>query len=380
MQMTGRKEATLIISESYQHPDAYTASGFLSPDPFILLQLGRRMELYLAPFEVPRARKESHVNHVHDIHELGYVRHTMEQPDSWSTLGACAAELLEKHLVRTVKVPPDFPLAVGEFLQKRDLDVSVDAGFFESRRLLKDEREVSVMQLSMNAAEAAIKAVRETLTRTDSSGKHLKLDGKNLTSESLILLIEQVLLRKGCGAQDIIAAGGTQGADPHQRGSGPLRSDSPIIIDVFPYHKQGRYCGDMTRTFVAGEPSAEVRDMHGAVLGAQELALEAIRPGVKGDTVHNMVCDYFESRGYGTQRKGSKTGFIHGLGHGVGLEVHERPYLRIGGEKLRAGMCVTVEPGLYDPSIGGVRIEDLVLVTRRGIRNLASLPKGLEVF
>ncbi len=378
--MARHNEAVLVLSESYQHPDAYIASGFLSPDPFILLQTGMKRKMYISPFEVPRAKKESNVDSVRDLYELGYKKHAREQPDTWSALGACATELLENKHVKSVKVPADFPMAVGDFLKKRGVSVSVDPDFFEARRLIKDERDIIVIKQSMIAAEAAIKSVREVLARADSGKKNLGLNGKALSSESLQLLVEQVLLRHGCGAQDVIVAGGAQGADPHQRGSGPIRSDSPIVVDVFPYHKTGRYCGDITRTFVAGEPSAEAREMHEAVLEAQLLALDLIKPKAIGDSIHNMVCDYFESRSFGTQRGGSKTGFIHGLGHGVGLELHERPYLRAGGEPLRPGMCVTVEPGLYDPAVGGVRIEDLVVVTRKGCKNLATMPKGLEVF
>jgi len=143
--MARQKETVLVVSESYQHPDAYIASGFLSPDPFILLQVGKKREMFISPFEVPRAKKESDVDSVRDLYELGYKRHAREQPDTWSTLGACAAELLENKQVNSVKVPADFPMAVGDFLQKHGVGVSVDTGFFESRRLIKDEWDIIVI-------------------------------------------------------------------------------------------------------------------------------------------------------------------------------------------------------------------------------------------
>ena len=165
-----------------------------------------------------------------------------------------------------------------------------------------------------------------------------------------------------------IVAGGRQAADPHEAGRGPLRAGEWIVADVFPRMLATGYWGDMTRTFLHGRPTAAQRRMYEAVAEAQRLALSLVRPGAKGKDVHRAVTDFFARRGWktGTGPDGRAHGFFHGLGHGVGLEIHEEPRLSPSGGELAPGMVVSVEPGLYYPEIGGVRIEDLVVVTETG--------------
>ncbi|MGB3632737.1 MAG: M24 family metallopeptidase, partial [Rubrobacteraceae bacterium] len=198
--------------------------------------------------------------------------------------------------------------------------------------------------------------------------------------------IEIELLKHGCAADaGTITAGGSQSADPHEQGHGPLRSGEPIILDIFPVSKESRYYADMTRTVVKGEPSEEVQEMYDAVLESQEAALGMIRAGVSGKDVHRKVSDILHERGYKTtvhdQEKGQTLteGFFHGTGHGVGLEIHEGPRLGTTDEKLKVGDVVTVEPGLYKHGVGGIRIEDLVVVTEDGCRNLTDSPKTFRV-
>ena len=208
----------------------------------------------------------------------------------------------------------------------------------------------------------------------------LTLEGEVLTSERVKRMIAAHLLERDYLAQHTIVAGGDQGCDPHEQGHGPLRADTAIIIDIFPRSITTRYHGDLTRTVVKGEASAALRDQYGAVRAAQEEAVASIRAGVEGPAVHARVCSLFEARGYRTGAVGGRMqGFFHGTGHGLGLEIHEPPRVSKIPATLQAGNVVTVEPGLYYPSGGGVRLEDVVVVTETGCTNLVKYPKFLEI-
>lgn len=175
-----------------------------------------------------------------------------------------------------------------------------------------------------------------------------------------------------------IVAGGEQACDPHERGHGPLKADSLIILDVFPRHTASGYYGDMTRTVVRGTATPAQRELWQTVLAGQKLALEGMGPGVNGKNVHEAVKKLFTDRGFPTeQQDGRWVGFFHGTGHGLGLELHEAP--RFAATRFKPGQIFTVEPGLYYPGTGGVRIEDVVVITETGIKNLCKFEKHLEV-
>ena len=152
------------------------------------------------------------------------------------------------------------------------------------------------------------------------------------------------------------------------------------MLDIYPFDKRTRYWGDMTRTVARGTPPAEVMRMWEAVLEAQQAGLDTVRPGANGRDVHFACCEVFKKHGYGSLPKAyrdiqSDARFIHGTGHGLGLEIHEYPRISEADVVLEVGDVITVEPGLYDPRLGGIRIEDLVVVTETGCRNLTTLPK-----
>ena len=205
--------------------------------------------------------------------------------------------------------------------------------------------------------------------------------GDPLTSEAVKRTVERTLLERDCVLDDTIVACGADAADPHDRGSGPLEAGEPVIVDIFPTDKETGYFADMTRTFCVGEPSETVAEWYDLTLEAQAAALEAIAAGVSGSEVHDTVCDVYEDAGLPTLRAddSAETGFIHTTGHGVGLDIHESPRISEEDVELEAGHVVTVEPGLYDPEIGGVRIEDLVVVTEDGHENLTDYEKRLRL-
>ena len=193
-------------------------------------------------------------------------------------------------------------------------------------------------------------------------------------------MVNLEIFARGCIPAHTIVAPGQHGCDPHDVGSGPIRAGEPIIIDIFPRSEKTGYFADITRTVVKGAPKPRVCEMYDAVLAAQRGALRMIRHGAVASDIHGAILAQFEKRGFKTgQIDGRMQGFFHGTGHGLGLEIHEPPRIAMNDTRLEAGMVVTVEPGLYYAGIGGMRIEDTVLVTRTGIRNLTRFPKFLEV-
>ncbi|TLY19281.1 MAG: aminopeptidase P family protein, partial [Nitrospirae bacterium] len=205
-------------------------------------------------------------------------------------------------------------------------------------------------------------------------------EGRPVTSERVKKLINVALMEQDCVAQHTIIAGGIQACDPHNEGAGPLRANEPIVMDVFPRHMSTRYFADMSRTVVKGRASREMKRLYDTVLAAQEEAIASVRDAADGQTIHSEVLRRFEAAGYKTgQINGRMQGFFHGTGHGVGIDIHEMPRISKSGSRLQTGHVVTVEPGLYYPDIGAARIEDMVLVTDDGCRNLTSFSKVLEI-
>ena len=159
-----------------------------------------------------------------------------------------------------------------------------------------------------------------------------------------------------------------------------MPADRSIIFDVFPRSGQTRYFADMSRTVVRGKASPELKRLYQTVRDAQEEAIGKVRDGADGAKIHQRICDRFEAAGYKTGLvNGRMQGYFHGTGHGVGLDIHEAPRISRSGTPLQEGQIVTVEPGLYYAGLGAVRIEDMLLVTLDGCRNLSQFPKTFEL-
>ena len=236
---------------------------------------------------------------------------------------------------------------------------------------------------SQKAAEAAMGAARDLIFRAEPANGEVKVDGETLTSERLKAEIRRVFSEHGVSGDDFIVSHGAQTAIGHELGHGPIAPNEPIVIDLWPKDPDSACYADMTRTFVVGEPPDELVKYHGLVKEALDRSLAATRAGVAGWEVYTLVCNLFEENGQRTTLSKApgevlEEGFFHGLGHGVGLEVHEAPSLGRGGTgDLLAGDVVTLEPGLYRPGFGGCRLEDLVLVTEDGADNLTHFPYDL---
>mgnify|MGYP006288095579 CR=1 FL=1 len=292
-------------------------------------------------------------------------------------------DFLDDFAVESVSVNRRFPLFVADGLRERDVAVETDEDdVLERIRSRKAPEEIAFIRDAQRATEDAMKAAEGLFERAsiDSSGL-LVLDGDPVTSERVKSCIERDLLDHGFSIEGTIVASGTDSARPHDRGSGPIEADEPIIVDVFPWSTTSQYHADMTRTFVTGTPDPVIRAFYETTREAKAAALEVVEPGVTGRAVHEAVCEVYEEAGYPTLRTddSTETGFIHNTGHGVGLDVHEQPTLSADGGELEVGNVITIEPGLYDPAVGGVRIEDLVVVTENGYENLTDYPESLVV-
>ena len=235
------------------------------------------------------------------------------------------------------------------------------------------------MRRALQITEAGMARAIEVLSASNRvARKKLSWSGRTLTSEVLRAEIDSAILRAGGLPANTIVAGGDQACDPHERGSGPLKADSLIILDIFPRDAKSGYFGDMTRTVVRGRASEEQRRLWVTVRAGQALALKKMKPGVNGLDLHNEVKQFFTDHGFPTEiRDGRQVGFFHGTGHGLGLEIHEFP--RFQKTVFKPGQVLTVEPGLYYPGIGGARIEDVVVVTKSGTRMLSRFEKRMEI-
>ena len=284
--------------------------------------------------------------------------------------------------LRTAVVPAFFPLRHADALRADGVELTVDQRFFDDRRRRKAPRELEAITRASRAAEAGTGAVAALLARSQAGDGGRSVDGEPLTCELLREAALAAFAEHDCSADDVIVARGPQAADGHDPGSGRLANDDVLVCDLYPLDAGGYYA-DMTRTFAVGTPDPELVAWHADCLEALELARAMIRPGVDGAEVHRAVCAFFEERGHPTGLSSPdgevlRDGFYHGLGHGVGLEVHEAPSLGKLGHELVAGDVITLEPGLYRHGWGGVRVEDLVVVTEDGCETITDFPYGLD--
>ena len=371
-----------LVDDDSEAADQYYLSGFDAPDPFVTLYDGETHLLFPRSLEFARAKRESRAASVQRYVDFDHAE-KVEEHGTEEAVSHVLADFLRSYDVERVAVPPRFPLKTADGLRARGIDVAADTeGVITEIRATKTDEEVDHVRAAQRANEAAMAAAEDLLraATVDDDGT-IVADGEVLTSERVKTEIEVELLRHGCSLDETIVACGSDAADPHDRGSGPLVADEAIIVDIFPRDKATKYHADMTRTFVKGEPSGTIAEWYDLTERAMEAAYDVLEAGVPGEAVHDAVCDVYEGAGLPTLRSDERTetGFIHSTGHGVGLDVHELPRLSPDGGELEPGHVVTVEPGLYDPEVGGVRIEDLLVVTEDGYENLTDYEKTLVV-
>jgi Xaa-Pro aminopeptidase len=286
--------------------------------------------------------------------------------------------------VKEAIVDFDFPIAVADRLRGDGISLRVDPTAVSARRRRKSGHELRGIRRAQDAAHAAMATAASILARSEPDGDSLRLDGDPLTAEMIRAEMRETAWKHGTLLPpDVIVASVWQGVG-HEAGFGPLPARLPIEIDIWPCDTESGCWADMTRTFVVGgEPADEVRHHERLARRALDDATAAVRPGVTGRELHELCCDLFEGEGYRTQRTGPgedpNEGFQFSLGHGVGLRVHEAPNLgQSGTAALVTGDVLAVEPGLWNPELGGVRFEDLLLVTDDGCERLTQFTYSLD--
>jgi Xaa-Pro aminopeptidase len=370
----------LMVADSDRDADMLYAVRMFVPDPFIFFRLGRgRPHIVMNDLEIDRARQQA--PHCRVISWSRCVRE-LQARGKKVKLASVIQHVLKAKGVSRVTVPAHFPLGLAEQLRKLKLKVKCSQEPVFPERACKSADEVKCISGALTMAEVGLAEGIHALKQSK-VGRNRRLIYRNnpLTADKLRAIIDTAVLQAGGLARHTIVAGGEQACDPHERGRGVLRAGEPIVLDVFPRSQRTGYFGDITRTVVKGRATEAVRRLYDTVQRGQELGFRLMRNNQPGAEVHGRIHSFFESEGYKTCRQGGRMqGFFHGTGHGVGLELHESPRVgALSADVLKAGHVVTLEPGLYYSGLGGVRLEDVVLVTGNGPRNLTRFEKVLEV-
>ena len=344
-------------------------TSFRTSDPIIYLKRYNEKGIIVLPaMEITRAAAESPCTAMSRA-DAGFFEILKEERDISKATARVIADLAGGDIL----VPPEFPFGLAKDISPFR-NVLVEDNALSSLRAIKSKNEIRMIQKTQVAAESAMNSAIAMIRRSKPSGDHLMTpEGSLLTSEEIRHAIHMKLLEFGCRGVDTIVASGDETSGVHLRGTGLVASNAPIILDIFPQDEETGYFADMTRTVVRGEPSPEIREMYASVSDAKALAISLVRGGADGSSIYQAVVTLFSDCGYGTE----PNGFVHSLGHGVGLEVHEAPSLNARGGPLAVGNVITIEPGLYYPGAGGVRIEDMGVVTKEGFERITRFP---EVF
>ncbi len=382
-------EILLLYSESYKNSDMYYLTKFLAPDPFIFLKkVDEDPVLVVNQMEYPRAQKQSIVKDVRSYFEYKYLEVVKTAKDAYLGTIKFIANVVKKEFGADKKVciSHNFPAMAADMLREEEITVKPMFDVVERARETKDIDEIKEIRAVQAVAEEATAEAIDLIANADVNSKGtLILKKEPLTVGKLKSFFGHRFLDQGCSMEeDIIVTCGPKGSDPHYFGDpqDELKAHKPIILDIVPRSIQKRYWTDMTRTIVKGKASTKVKRMFDAVLEAKNASIDAIQAGVLGSNIYNICCEVLEKAGYETTRGGKQItrGLTHSLGHGVGLDIHEGPRMsELYNFPLKEHNIITVEPGLYDPDIGGLRIEDIVEVTKTGCSNLTKMEIRLEV-
>jgi Xaa-Pro aminopeptidase len=382
--MVRRMTDVLMYADTYRSPELRHEVPIGIPDAFLYAEKDGVKHIAIGAMEIPRLA-ELGLFELHPSEEFGSDELMRAGGLSYSELRQEVAVRAAKALgITNAVVPEAFPLWLADRLRAEGVELTVDGGLFDDRRRVKTDAELAGIRRAQRAAEAGMDAARELLRSATPNGKGLEVDGEPLTVERVKAAMSQAFAAHGTTADDFIVAPGPQGAVGHDMGSGAISTGVPIVIDIWPRDNESFMFCDMTRTFVVGDVPQDVQRWHELTKQALDRAISEIKDGADGRSIFDGTCEIYEGAGEPTQRtkeagKPLSNGFFHGLGHGVGLEVHEQPGMGFASkDPLKAGDVVTVEPGCYRQGYGGVRLEDLVLVTSNGAENLTQYPYDLE--
>jgi len=356
------------------------------PAAYIEFDTGERL-LIVRDVELERVRARGDADRVHMYEE--FEPEGGLSGDREIRAAQAVAECLRRRGVVEVTADRTLPLLYVEILRDAGLPVTLDRDLGVADRRHKTRDEVEALREAQEIAESAVRMACELIAGADTDDEGVLIDrragheGRVLTSEVVKSAIIAHLAERGAATEDPCVAGGPAGADCHHSGAGPLRSGEPVIVDVFPRHVATGFHGDCTRVVVHGDVSEVVAQMHAALVEAKAAGIAALAAGVTGEDVHRATIAVIERHGFHTgwppeHAPDSYATMTHGTGHGIGLDLKELPLLDFKGPELVVGDCVTVEPGLYRPDTGGLRLEDMLIVTAEGAENLNTLHEGLS--
>ncbi|BDS06729.1 peptidase M24 [Oceaniferula spumae] len=381
---TKRKKESILFHADTNDPNMMYFSRFNAFDPYLAFSLGNKKIGVSHAMEYSRMEQESAFDEIILLSELqsGAAKRFKLPKGLSPDVSQLVQHLAELHKIKEFKVGDRFPAGLAFSLRDAGIKITPTANgsLFPSRQI-KTPEEIQSLKKANAAAAAGFRIVSKTLAESTVRRGKLIHEGRILTAERLRELIGQATLGKGAVALHTIASPGDQAVDNHCAGHGPIHEGELIVVDIFPRRHADGYWGDMTRTYLKGKASDAQRRLVRTVKKAHQLSLDMIKPGVTGSKVHQSVQAFFSKEGYETTFDNTKPeGFFHALGHGVGLEIHETPVMSIKGTwKFKKGMVVTVEPGLYYLGLGGVRIEDSILITEDGNEKLARVPYKWEI-
>jgi Xaa-Pro aminopeptidase len=372
----------LLYGDTLRSPELRHEVPVAIPDPFLYAEKADRRAVILHSLEIPRVREDAPQLEIVPLEQLGSDELFAQGMQSWEIELEVAVRACRELGIEKATVPPTFPVGHADHLRANGIEIVVDCDLFDNRRRSKNETELAGIRRAQRACEAALDAARQLMRTAQANGAGLEVDGEPLTCERIKRAIEEVFADHDVEGSDMIVSHGAQTAVGHNAGSGQIAPNEPIVFDLFPRDKATGCYSDMTRTYVVGEPSDEVKEWYALVKEALESSTAGVRPGVNGNALFREVCDRFQQAGYKTQLSKEpgevlEDGFFHSLGHGVGLELHELPYMGRTGHDLVPGDVITIEPGLYRSGYGGVRLEDIVVVTADGHEVITDYPYEL---
>jgi Xaa-Pro aminopeptidase len=372
-------QAILLFSASECDANMLYAAGFFVPDPFVFFQHKKTSYVVMSDLEIDRAKQQSRADRVLSLSL--YQKKLRKAGKANPTMIDILDLLFRERGIRSLVVPANFSALYADQLRARGFSVQIKRDPFFAPREIKTADEVKHIAESLRVAtlglEAGIRALKRTKIKRDG---YLYLNGSRLTSETLKTIVNTTIMAQGWLPSHTIISSGNQCVDPHHEGTGPIKPHTSIIFDIFPRSQTNGYFGDLSRTVVRGRASEKLKKIYATVQAGQQIGFDLIRDGANGKDIHQRILSLFEARGFPTGRiKGRMQGFFHGTGHGLGLDIHEPPRIAPVDATLRAGHVVTVEPGLYYLGVGGVRLEDVVVVTPTGNRNLTECRQFLEI-
>ncbi|MCU1350310.1 MAG: peptidase [Acidobacteria bacterium] len=386
-------EALLVPMHEALHPSfRWLTRGALVTRGYAIKVAGADPILYSYPMEREEAAATGLATRM--VHDYGYERIFRNAPNAAEAYAELFDELLRDLNVQGAvaffgNVPIQLYQGVLESLTHRGREIYRSNGedLIQLARKRKEPWEVAAIASVGERTERVVASVRAVLREASIRSGILQYEGRALKLGDLKSLVSSEIARLGMVEDhETILSQGRDAGIPHSRGdaAAEVRAGVPIVLDIFPADKESGYFFDLTRTFCAGDIPDELQRIHADVLAAHTLAAEAMRPGTEAKSYQAAVCDYFEPRGYATTRSHPATleGYVHSLGHGVGLEIHEKPSFALtpaNHDLIETGDIVTIEPGLYFPERElGVRIEDTFVVENDGVRSLSVSDRSLK--